>query len=376
MKSIHGSRSQEQRLSCTFRRHAAAVAVLIVLLAAGSPARGALTFNFTPAPGMSAQAIAGFQEAADLWSAVFVDDVTINIDIDFTTLGPGILGSTGSTQGTVSYSSFKTALGADATSGDDTSAVGSLQAGSSFGMRLNYTSNNPNGSGSATAYFDNDGDANNNTIRMTTANAKALGLLAANDPGDDASITFSDDFAWDFDRSNGISGGAFDFVGVAAHEIGHALGFISGVDILDTNSSGSFFPDNVFTFVSPLDMFRFSSSSILLGAGVIDWTAGTGAKYFSVDGGATNLGGYSTGTVHGDGRQASHWKDSLGLGIMDPTSAPGELLSITELDLRGFDAIGWDRLMVTAVPAPKALTAGAMLLGVGMLFARRFDRGT
>ncbi|NJR32448.1 MAG: hypothetical protein HC778_05965 [Chamaesiphon sp. CSU_1_12] len=57
----------------------------------------------------------------------------------------------------------------------------------------------------------------------------------------------------------------------------------------------------------------------------------------------TNIAAFSTGDVFGDGRQNSHWKDSLGLGIMDPTISSGELLQITENDRRAFDVIGWNR---------------------------------
>jgi hypothetical protein len=46
--------------------------------------------------------------------------------------------------------------------------------------------------------------------------------------------------------------------------------------------------------------------------------------------------------VWGDGYQASHWKDDLGLGIMDPTAAPGERLSISALDIEAMDVVGWN----------------------------------
>ena len=36
---------------------------------------------------------------------------------------------------------------------------------------------------------------------------------------------------------------------------------------------------------------------------------------------------------NGEGRQASHWKDFLGLGIMDPTFGYGELGVVTNLDV-------------------------------------------
>jgi len=77
-----------------------------------------------------------------------------------------------------------------------------------------------------------------------------------------------------------------------------------------------------------------------------------GNPFFSIDRGVTNMGNLSTGRVHGDGQQASHWKDNLGLGIMDPTAGNGELLTITAGDLRFFDAIG---LNWAAVPVPGTL---------------------
>jgi hypothetical protein len=300
----------------------------------------ALTFNFTPAAGTSQQAIDGFRSAGALWSSVFTDDVTVNVNINFTALGAGVLGSTSSTDRSFSYSQVYNALKNDRTSADDNLAVNSLSVKPTFNLLLNRTANSPNGAGSATPFLDSDGDTNNQTIRLTSANAKALGLVA-NNTISDASISFSNRFTWDFNRNDGITIGAFDFVGIAAHEIGHSLGFISGVDILDGNSAGTFFNDNQFTFVSPLDLFRYSSDSAK--AKAIDWTADAREKYLSIDGGVTKIAALATGQTKGDGRQASHLKDNLGLGIMDPTGAPGELLSITENDKRAFDIIGWNR---------------------------------
>jgi hypothetical protein len=57
----------------------------------------------------------------------------------------------------------------------------------------------------------------------------------------------------------------------------------------------------------------------------------------------------STGVDFGDGRQASHWKDSLSLGIMDPTAANGELLVLRPNDMRAMDLIGYE---INVVPEP------------------------
>ncbi len=321
----------------------------------------ALTFNFTPAAGTSQLAIDGFSTAGSLWSAVLKDDVNVNVNINFTNLSAGTLGETSSATRSFGYDRVYNALTNDRTSADDNTAVNSLSKGSAFNLLLNRTANNPNGAGSATPYLDSNGNANNKTINMTTANAKALGL-EGNGSNIDASIAFSNLFTWDFDRNDGISTGAYDFVGIAAHEIGHALGFISGVDILDGNSSGTFYNDNQFTYVSPLDLFRYSSDS--KNANAIDWTADKRSKYFSIDGGATKIADFSTGDIFGDGRQNGHWQDNLGLGILDPTISPGELLAISENDKRAFDVIGWNRVVSNAIASNSATSTDSTIANI------------
>lgn len=341
------------------------LSALTLAAAAGGPA-AAPTFNFSFVAGTPLQAQQGFTDAAARWSALLDDDVTVNLTVGFNPLDPGILGQARSAQQLYSYDTFRTALAADIRSGYDTRAVGSLASGSTFGMLLNRTANSPAGAGSATPFVDNDGDANNAAVRIATAQAKALGL-APTPPAltgclgpCDGFIQFSSNYRFDFDAHDGISADAFDFVGVAAHEIGHALGFISGVDVLDFNSSApDFHGDSEFTYVSGMDLFRYSMDSAA--AGVLDWTADARAKYLSLDGGLTPVAPFSTGIVHGDGRQASHWKDDLFIGLMDPTAGMGELLQITQNDLLAMDVIGWD---VPAIPEPgtAAMLAGGLLL--------------
>jgi hypothetical protein len=320
----------------------------------------ALTFNFTPAAGTSQQAIDGFTAAGNMWSSIFTDNVTININIDYLALGAGTLGQARSYSNYYGYQQFRTALAGDATTVDDARAVSSLANGSTYKTLINHTSDNPNGSGSLTAYT-----YDSNWVEVNNANAKALGLIG--NSAIDADISFSSLFTWDFDRSNGITSGAFDFVGVAAHEIGHALGFVSGVDYIDGAVDTAFQS----SAIAALDLFRYSTASNAVGA--IDITAGTSDKYFSLDNGATKIASFATGTVLGDGRQASHWKDNLGLGIMDPTTAAGEVLQITNNDAQALDTIGWNRRNTAIIPEPSDYvgTLICAAFGVKLVIKRR-----
>lgn len=344
-----------------------------------SSTSGGLTFvlNDLGGVGVGSQARAGFEAAAALWAAVLTDSITIRLDVRFATLGTGILGSTGSTTNTIGFGSLKTALTGDITSATDTAAVGSLQAGP-----LTFVSNEPPVTGpidSRTRFLDNNNTFDNNNIQANTAQMKALGLTPtylASNPGErDGSVSFSDAFLWDFDRSDGIDAGAFDFVYVAAHEIGHALGFRSGVDLADVNAlPGVALPGarglNNIAWGTIHDLFRYGSFE---NQQRLDWSIG-GVPCFSIDAGVSCEGLLSTGRLNGDGRQASHWKDDsligggLPLGIMDPTVGrgvtPGQ--PITALDLRAFDAMGYNLFgRVTAVPEPQSWMM--MIVGFGIV---------
>ena len=319
----------------------------------------ALTFTVTSGSGVTPQVLSGFNSAAAIWSGYIKDDINVNITLNVATLADGETGTSNPVQGFYSYASVRSALIADSASATDQTAVAHLQAGPAVSLLINRTQNNPNGVGSATPYLDNNGDANNITLRLTNANAKSLGLVSAGNSARDATITFNNNIAFDYDRSNGIAPNQIDFVGVATHEIGHVLGFFSGVDVLDRNSTPpDFAPDSQFQFVTVMDLYRYSTDSVAQMA--IDWTDDTRSKFISFDGGATSVGGLSTGTNYGDGYGASHWKDNLQLGIMDPTFAYGELGVLSARDLQLMDAIGYQ-----TVPEPVESTI--MLLGVNAL---------
>jgi len=348
---------------------------------AAEPARAALQFSLTYLPGTSVAEQNAFAAAAAVWSAVLADAVTVHLTVGTADL-PGLaLASAESVFTTHSYATTRAALLGDATSTADATAIANLPAGPDLRLLINGTANNPNGGSSFTPYIDSTGP-NTNTLRMTNANARALGLSSSNAMlapcvtagavACDAFITFdTTTFSWDLDPGDGIGAGLYDFVGIAVHEIGHALGFISGVDVLDTNISLNTginpFADDLFTWVTPLDLFRCSAASAAQGA--LDWTAGSGTdpKLFSLDGCGSSIAQFATGRLWGDGRQASHWKDDLGYGLMDPTSAEGELKILTDIDVKAFDVIGWNLQQAQAVPAPaSALVFVFGLAGLGL----------
>lgn len=352
-------------------------ALLAAALGAAAPAQAQTSFALTFIPGTTAQQQAAFTQAANFWSSILNDNITVNLTVGTDALGSGILAEAASTFVTHSYTNTRAALVADATSAHDAIATFNLQAAPNMRLWINATSNNPNGFGSLTPYLDNTG-YNTAVSLLTNANAKALGLapnVDTNSQADgctalcDGYIAFSTGFGWDYDPSDGITAGLYDFVGIAVHEIGHALGFISGVDALDFYALGAF-SDDQYGFVTPLDFYRCSAASAAQNA--LDWTVGSGTdpKLFSLDGCATSLASFATGRNKGDGQQASHWKDNLGIGLMDPTSSAGELKVFTPIDRLSFDVIGWNLSNTVSTPAPAS--ALVFLFGLaGLAMARR-----
>jgi hypothetical protein len=326
-------------------------------------------FSFTLGSGITPgdQVYNGFAQAASRWSSLLADNVTVNVTIGYTSLPAGVLGSTNFAQGTVSDAALKAALALHAKSADDAVAVANLQAPGSNSFIINHTSDCGNCS---SVYLSNGANFDNLNETLTLAEARSLGLYSPANNVSDGSISFNSNFAFDFDPTNGIAAGQYDFVGVATHEIGHLLGFFSTVDDwdycasalnCDSSRPGAAASENS-AAPSVLDLFRYSNTSSF--GPIMDQSADNRAKYFSIDGGVTMGPLFATGTNFGDGRQASHWKDSLGLGIMDPTAATGELLSISQNDLRALDVIGWE----LATPEPGA--AGLLVAGLAMMAFR------
>lgn len=293
------------------------------------------------------QAQTAFNKALDNWSYYLKDPILINLDLDYRSLGTGILGQTGTSGVVGDYDTLRNML--------------ITNAGQTNTPRQNALLPLLPTSSQFSAYLP-DGFSMDSEMFMTMANYHALGGTQFTD-NVAASITFSSNFAWDFDPSDGIDSGKFDFIGVATHEIGHALGFISEVDYVDIILNNS----QVATDVRPtaFDLFRFHAPDVT----DPDFDFTTTPR--DLEPGFDDVFYYGDGTIelasgahNGDGRQASHFKDLLELGIMDPTAASGELLTITQNDLIVLEMLGWDIADFTTVPEPA--TAAFLLIGAAI----------
>ena len=321
----------------------------------------AVTFNFTYAPGTTVDQMIGYEMAGQYWSNYLGnDDVTLNILIEPTnTLPTNVIG--GAVPGVVQaqFGQVKAKLQQNITSANQQTAVDSMSSKKNFNTLVTiYNSLQGTQSTSINGI---------NTINLTRADAKAVGIIKGNDPGLDGYIIVSNlgnltkPLSWHYySPGDTVPSGTLDYFSMALHELGHTLGFISGTDspgwvdslTTQTNSGdagkkgGGIIGGPGMKYTYMLDLFRLSSQSIN-NNGIPDMSIG-GNPTFSIDGGSTTLGLFSSGvnrSLGGNGYQGSHWmhdKNKQVLGIMDPTLGIGQRRQISDSDQIAMNVIGWE----------------------------------
>ena len=378
-------------------RRLLATAILPLLLMGAPQPAVALEFVFTKSPSFLAletsdPALAGMIEsaadtAAAAWESTFFDPVTVTVELDLSPLAPGALATGAPETIPVPYTDVKFGLIADSKSVVDLDVIGSLQPGPFLEAVVNDTTMTPSlpkriGSVTPGGAVE---EVWNSELLVPTANAKALGIPLGPPPPADGTFMINETLlgAFDYDSSDGVGAGLFDFETIAKHEFAHIMGFLSGVDSVDfagaTGTTSG--PDNPADLSGEavfkvLDLFKYTPGTLMDPApptegSVLAWFYGPepGAippeyVFFSVDGGSTILGFFETGFFNGfTGEQTSHWLEGAPSppdpGIMVADLDPEMILAISSLDITALDAIGWD-----VVPEPSSTLLLVLALGV------------
>ncbi len=299
-------------------------------------------FNLTYDLDVTLEQRLGFEMAAQIWSQFLTDDTQINLHISAASdLNDGqAVGGAVPIFHEVHYGVYQEYLALDATSEEDASVLDALQDGNTVDV-----------------WVDGELVDGNTTIMLTRAQAKALGMDETlvledgstwthdmlQDPNAlDGYVVINSSYDWnyDFTREADIPEGELDFLTMALHELGHSLGFVSGLDgLMETFEmhSGEIRTEGF----TALDLLRYSDTSVTIENpdGTVSDLSFGGAAYFSLDGGVTELAEFE----EGDEYQASHWQRfQNAIGVMDPTLGYQERTNISQLDLQAFDVLGWD----------------------------------
>lgn len=299
-------------------------ALTLALGLLSAPLAQALTFNVSYDSSVSSAPsgfTSAFQNAVVFYQNTFTNPININLNVGWgevngQTLGSGSLGASSSYFVNYDYATVRTAL-------SNVSAPGYLPASD---------------------------PTNGRSIDVNTANAKALGLSTFSGPhSSDGGVGFDSTAAWTFDPNNRAVTGAYDFIGVAMHEISEVMGRSSA--LVPSCTGGSTCSESL------LDLFRYSAP------GQLDLT-GTNA-YLSLDGGKSQINTFNGDSTKGDlGDWAGSPTDAYNYAV-----GKNQLLSISGGDNAELTAMGYT--LATPVPIPDSFILLLSALGLSGLIARR-----
>ena len=175
---------------------------------------------------------------------------------------------------------------------------------------------------------------------ITPAQEKAWGLLPANSIEPDGQVGFSAAYQYSFDPNNQTAAGLYEFVGIAEHEITHALGRIYGD--------------------GPLELANYTAPGVFA-------TPNTGG-YFSIDGGRTNLASFD-GAPGGD---TADWATTVTGDSFSAQASPGVNGALTPTDIAELSVLGYSEnatattdqfMVVNTSSGPASIMSGAAYAG-------------
>ena len=258
----------------------------------------------------SAQIQATINQAIGFYQTHYSDNINVRISFDNPNSG---LGSSNTGFVGVSYSQFRSALAADASTADDALALAHLPTQA------------------------NDPITNTqSTIALSRANARALGFTTTNDATTFDSVITLNTSLCNLVHGTNTNANFYDLYAVTCHEIDECLGTVAFVGSAQPSSA---------------DLFRYN-------AGVRNWDTNTGhSAYFSIDG-TNNIVEYNQ-----NGRSIGDWGDwihhSGAPQVQDFSGSKGITVDMGPSETRLLDVVGYN--YVNPVPEPSVIVG----LGLG-----------
>jgi hypothetical protein len=281
--------------------------------------------------------------AAEDLGTRFSDNIVLNFTIIGRIYSPLVTAAARPIAEQYKYTEYKNALVKDARSAEDKIALANIPSSDV----INFYRRDQ----SEMLILDTDKDMhpeNNENIFLTRPNAKAVGLIAPNDPGIDGYLIYNlgldPEFVlqigvWKETYGSQISAFQFNVMGGIKHEFYHALGFIG--QWVGDQTEGT-------EPIMALDLFRYSQNELVEGEKIqAPDISFDGESYFSIDGGLTQLAEMS---LDGGG---AHWVykeefingsavETSPFGIMAWRANQGILQKLSNIDLIAMDVIGYD----------------------------------
>ena len=253
--------------------------------------------------------------AAAYLNQLITNNITVNIQVGYgedagSRLTNGTLAEGGPSDGTyLTYAQLKAALTANATSAADASVLANLPAGD---------------------------PTNGGQFYVSSSQEKAWGLIPATGTSIDGAVGFSSTVSnFNYDTTNRAVAGQYDFMGVAIHEITHALDRYIGTTVNRT--------------YDPMDLFRYSAPGVLQISPSV-------SGYFSVDGGKTDLKPLDTTSDYSD------WASSVTNDSFDAYANTGAVLAVSSADITLLDVRGYTVASGSLGPSIGGTTAGQAIV--------------